>query len=25
LDYLDRPTMFEEAAYQYAGQVPSGL
>jgi 2-hydroxychromene-2-carboxylate isomerase len=25
LDYLDRPSMFEEAAYHYAGQVPSGL
>ena len=25
LEYLDRPNMFEEAAYRYAGQVPSGL
>ena len=25
LDYLDRPKMFEESAYQHAGQVPSGL
>jgi 2-hydroxychromene-2-carboxylate isomerase len=25
LDYLDRPNMFEEATYHYAGQVPSGL
>ena len=25
LDYLDRPKMFEEAAYQHAGQLPSGL
>jgi 2-hydroxychromene-2-carboxylate isomerase len=25
LDYLDRPNMFEEAAYHYAGQVPFGL
>lgn len=25
LDYLDRPGMFEEEGYQYAGQVSSGL
>lgn len=25
LNYLDRPNMFEEAAYSYAGQVLSGL
>ena len=25
LDYLDRPDMFTEMAYRYAGQVPSGL
>ena len=25
LDYLDRPNMFTEMAYRYAGQVPSGL
>ena len=25
LDYLDRPDMFNEQAYRYAGQVPSGL
>jgi 2-hydroxychromene-2-carboxylate isomerase len=25
LDYLDRQSMFEEPAYLYAGQVPSGL
>jgi 2-hydroxychromene-2-carboxylate isomerase len=25
LDYLDRPNMFEEVAYHYAGQVPTGL
>jgi 2-hydroxychromene-2-carboxylate isomerase len=25
LNYLDRPNMFEETAYSYAGQVPSGL
>jgi 2-hydroxychromene-2-carboxylate isomerase len=25
LDYIARPTMFEESAYQAAGQIPSGL
>jgi 2-hydroxychromene-2-carboxylate isomerase len=25
LDYLDRPGMFEEASYAYAGNVPNGL
>ena len=25
LDYLSRPCMFEEASYQYAGNVPNGL
>lgn len=25
LDYLDRPTMFEEVAYSHAGQISSGL
>lgn len=25
LDYLNRPEMFEEASYHYAGQVPNGL
>ncbi|MFZ4061807.1 MAG: 2-hydroxychromene-2-carboxylate isomerase [Polynucleobacter sp.] len=25
LDYLNRPKMFEETSYRYAGQVPNGL
>ena len=25
LDYLDRPDMFEQAAYRHASQLPSGL
>ena len=25
LDYLARPTMFEESSYAYAGNVPNGL
>jgi hypothetical protein len=25
VDYLNRPGMFEETSYCYAGQVPNGL